>query len=72
MQVIPKPIPDEELLQFKKLCVCSVYTSAVLNSKIKGNKNEHTDFFSTSVPICTRLKTGLHCRICNWSLTLAS
>lgn len=53
----PKPIPDEELLQFKNLCVCSVYTSAILNSKIKGNKNEHIDLFSTSVPICTRLKT---------------
>lgn len=69
----PKPIPDEELLQFKNLCVCSVYTSAILNnSKIKSNKNEHIDLFSTSEKILTRLKTGFFCRICSWSLMLAS
>lgn len=68
----PEPIPDEELLQFKNLCVCSVYTSAILNSKIKGNKNEHTDLFTTLEPILTRLKIGLFCRICSWSHTLAS
>lgn len=33
----PKPIPDEELLQLKNLCVCCSCTSATCNNfKMKG------------------------------------
>lgn len=33
----PKPTADEELPQLKKLCVCSICTSAIFNNfKIKG------------------------------------
>lgn len=70
----PKTITgDEKLLQFKNLCVCSVYTSAILNnSKIKSNTNEHIDLFCTLEPNSSKIKDRLFCRICSWSLTLAS
>lgn len=53
----PKPTPDEELQQFKNLCVCSVYTSAILNnSKRKGNKKNTVIYSVHWNPILPTLK----------------
>lgn len=72
MQVIPNQFQMRNYCNLKTCAFVVFIQGAILNSKIKSNKNEHTDLFSTSEPILTRLKTGLFCRICSWSLTLAS